>query len=531
MTFGDAEIQACAVPIRPGEPGKAPFWNLYSRRFIFAPAFNFPRVPDARVYRYDIVSLKDSSTYRFESHVPHAPLTPVWTSVPVGRFQLKVLGIAESGQIMGMAGGGEYFRAAPFNGPYHEPVIPYERSGMLALETALNKDYVEYWLVNQAPDPSYQYYRYAAKIFGSIVVGAVAHAQLKPNTDDALRSKKLAVIVADYLLGLSFPQGHYLEHFPPTYHGERIGRSPRSHMQLNNYMTIVAADSGHAYLDLYELTGDTKYLDAAKRIAQTYLKTQLPSGSWHLYVNHETGEPTAPHVAIPTSTISYFDRLRKSYGVTGLEEATRRAFNWVMDNPAKTFHWQSQYEDVDIKAYFPYEKLSREQPCDLAIYLFQNFPDRPDYVALAKDLIRFSEDQFVTWEQPEDLVVVPGPPVGREGRQTVRPAIERDDVDPSWYSRNWMTPTVHEQYGFWMPSGRNTGLMIQTYWHAYTATKEEVYLAKAKSIANNFTRLQAEHDGDYPTMFTKYPTNYWINNCIYPAKVMIEFERQLETVS
>ena len=78
-----------------------------------------------------------------------------------------------------------------------------------------------------------------------------------------------------------------------------------------------------------------------------------------------------------------------------------------------------------------------------------------------------------------------------------------------------------------MPSARNTGLMIETYWHAYAATKQAVYLAKAKSIANNFTRVQQAHGGDYPTFFTKHPMPFWINNSIYPAKVMMDFHAKV----
>lgn len=69
--------------------------------------------------------------------------------------------------------------------------------------------------------------------------------------------------------------------------------------------------------------------------------------------------------------------------------------------------------------------------------------------------------------------------------------------------------------------------MIETYWQAYVATKKEVYRAKALSIANNFTRVQKEHDGDYPTMFTKYPMPFWINNSIYPARVMMALQKNL----
>jgi maltose/maltodextrin transport system substrate-binding protein len=70
--------------------------------------------------------------------------------------------------------------------------------------------------------------------------------------------------------------------------------------------------------------------------------------------------------------------------------------------------------------------------------------------------------------------------------------------------------------------------MIETYWAAFVATQKEVYKAKALSIANNFTRVQREHGGDYPTMFTKYPMNFWVNNSIYPARVMMTLQKKLD---
>jgi hypothetical protein len=106
-----------------------------------------------------------------------------------------------------------------------------------------------------------------------------------------------------------------------------------------------------------------------------------------------------------------------------------------------------------------------------------------------------------------------------------------DDARPAgWYSKNWLLPVVHEQYGFWMPSSRNTGLMIETYWHAYRVTQNEVYLAKALSIANNFTRVQSLHGGEYPTFFTEHPLNYWLNNSIYPAIVMMTLHNNLAAI-
>lgn len=147
----------------------------------------------------------------------------------------------------------------------------------------------------------------------------------------------------------------------------------------------------------------------------------------------------------------------------------------------------------------------------MAIYLLRNSKENPENIKLAEELIRFSEDQFVIWEKPrQDLTI------GKEGLGAM--------------SKNWISPSVQEQYVYWMPVGRAAGIMLNTYLEAYKFTKKDMYLAKAKSIANSFTVVQKEHDGDYPTYFTKYKMNYWLNSAVYPAKVMMELADNLRTI-
>lgn len=509
--FGEMAWQKSAIPIRPGEPGKVPFWNAYSKRFIYAPAFNYDKIENADKYHYEILSLKDSSTYEFEKDVPYAPLSPVWAKVPVGEFKIKVIGVSANGDSLGLAGQGQYYRASPYDpedSAYHKPVMPYDSSAMIALDKLMHKDYVNYWLTHKSPDPDYVNYKYPAKIWSALIVGAVTHAKLKPNTDEAKRSTQLAKIIADFLIKVSFKEGSAWEFFPPTYYGKRISEHPnprKPHMKLTTNFTIMGADAGNAYLDLYDYIGNEKYLEAAKRIAQTYLKTQLDNGSWYEMVNYKTGKPVAPNIAIPTAMINYYDRLRKDYKVDGLEESTEKALNWIMQNPVKTFNWQGQFEDVKPRK--PYQNQSREQACDLAIYLFKNKKNIP----LAEDLVRFAEDQFVIWEQPRDFWVGKKRP-SRKG----------------YHSINWITPCVQEQYVYWMPVGRSAGIMLQTFWEAYSATQKKIYLAKAKSIANAFTLVQKANHGDYPTFFTKYPMSRWLNSTVYPAKIMMALEQNLK---
>lgn len=503
-TYGQIALQESVIPVRPGVPGKVPFWNAHAKRFIYAPAFDFKMVANASKYKYEITSEKGGKTYSFESKVPYDALSPVWASVPVGNVEIKVTGIDNKGETLGLAGERKFYRAAPFNGIYHTPVMPYDKSAMTALENLLNEDYVKYWLVNKKPDPSYGNYKYPAKIYGALVIGAVTYARLKPNTTEAQKSIELARIVADFMMGIRYKPGSSWEYFVPTYYGKKFP-ADKPHMDPVTNFTIMGVDAGNAFLDLYDYTKDSKYLEAAKLISNTYLKNQMDNGSWYQFVNYETNAPVAKNIAVPTSVINYFDRLGRDYKVRGLENATKKAFDYIMENPVKTYDWQGQFEDIAARP--AYVNLSREQACDLAIYLLNNSKAKPENLKLAEELIRFSEDQFVIWEQPKDK----SGKMKSEGRKP----------------QNWITPSVQEQYVFWEPVGRAAGIMIDTYLHAYKITNNDLYLAKAKSLANSFTLVQKEHNGDYPTFFTKYPMNLWLNSVVYPAKIMMTLQNDL----
>ncbi|MEJ7693554.1 hypothetical protein [Daejeonella sp.] len=507
-SFGAIALMESTVPIRPGEPGKTPFWNIASKRFIHAPAFNYKTLTAATKYKFELTSETTGTKLQFESKNPYAPLSPVWADLPVGYFTIKVTGISTQGESLGTAGEGRYYRAAPFNGIYHQPVMPYDKSAMVALEKLLHKDYIEYWLTNKAPDPGYQYYRYPTKIYSALIIGALTYGKLKPAEQP--RSLTLARTIADFLISVSMPEGNPYQYFPPSYYGyEAIFKKSNNKINTSSIMTIISADAGNAYLDLYDVTKDNKYLEAAKRIGETYVKTQMKDGSWYLFVDKDSGKPTASNIAIPTSTINYFDRLR-TYGVTGLKGATENALKWIMDNPVRTFDWHGQFEDIYERP--AYNNLSREQACDMAIYLLRNSKGKPKNIILAEELIRFSEDQFVIWEKPR-----PDLKIGNDGNGAL--------------SKNWISPSVQEQYVYWMPVGRAAGIMLNTYWEVYKVTKKEIYLAKAKSIANAFTVVQKEHDGDYPTFFTKYKMGYWLNSNVYPATYMMNFQENLKKIN
>jgi hypothetical protein len=512
-------------PIRPGVSGKSPFWNKHARNFIYAPAFDFNQLPNAAFYRFtaqpfvpgpnypdkyefnpkgdNSVLLPCSKPLVFEANIPWSPLNTIWKELPVGFVCLKVEGLKEKGgDVIGLVGLRWFYRAACFNGPYHKPAMDYRQSAQLALKNLYEEKFVQSWLTTGQPDcEGYKLYHYPAKIMGALVVGSAAYYNLSPQPEDAKEVLEIGKKVADYLLGITFPASSPLEYFPPTYYGIKNNY----HMDDSRSMIIYGTDAGHGYLDLYNITKDDKYITAAKRIADTYVKNQLPNGTWYLLVENSTGKPVAKNLCIPTAIINYFDRLVDQYGLTKYKEPSRRAVQWIINNPIKTFNWQAQFEDSGPS--LPYNNLAREQACDFAVYLLNQFPKDKSKIDLAKELIRFAEDQFVVWEKPV--------PTGRS--ENMR-------------SEFWITPCVQEQYTFWMPVIRSAAIMMNTYMKAYEVTGDEIYKAKALSIANSITISQQTHDGRYETYLTTKTINFWINNVVWPATEMIKLDKALHGV-
>src|SRR5256885_4350390 len=163
--FHQQAIEESLMSIRPGEPGKSPFWNAQARQFIWAPAFDFKAVEHARTYRFAAMS-EDGTSHRFDAPDPWAPLTPIWKDLPIGATTLKVEALDADGKIVGVAGERQFHRAAAFAGSYGKPVVPCDQSAQLALKSLVHEPFIQSWRNSGKPDPAYALYRYASKVIG-----------------------------------------------------------------------------------------------------------------------------------------------------------------------------------------------------------------------------------------------------------------------------------------------------------------------------------------------------------------------------
>jgi len=491
----DLAEQESLIPIRPGHPGKTPFWNRYATCFMYAPSFEFNQVDGAVFYRF-IATAADSQQYGFIADTPWAALTPIWNKIPVGFVHLTAYGVNAQGSILGLSGTRDFYRAAVFRDQYHEPVSDYRSSAHRALEYLYRLPHIQHWKRGVGPDTTYALYCYPSKIMAAVIESMVLYAGLSPeHAADALQISRNA---ADHLIHISEPAGAALEFFPPTYQGEKLTAREYS----GQYMLIYPAETAMAYLDLYDACRERKYLQAALRIADTYARLQLANGTWPLKMLRD-GRSATENLCIPVAMIELFERLQQQYHIDMYQESKERAFRYVMEGPARTFNWEGQFEDVAASK--PYRNLSKHSAASFAIFLFDHYAQQPRYLDLAKELVRFAEDQFVVWEKPMP--------------------------QKQWRTDQWITPCVLEQYAYYVPIDASAAKLIQLFLTAGRTSGDSLYLAKARQLANAMTKAQDAKSGRYPTYWERNQRGEeegWINCAAYDARVMLHYDAFLK---
>ena len=209
------------------------------------------------------------------------------------------------------------------------------------------------------------------------------------------------------------------------------------------------------------------------------------------------------NVLVPTRVIEFLDSLIQVTGDRRFDVMRENAAVWIENNPVRTWNWQGQFEDV--KPQPSYMNLTKHDACDFAIHLFNAGADKQ---ALALDLLRFSEDQFVIWAKPPaDAPAKPSP----DGAANAK-------------SNGWMLPCVLEQYRCYAPVNASSAKLIRTYLAAYKSTGDRLHLEKAKALAGTLTRTQSnpKAPGRYQTWVLKNPGPMWFNCELMAIRAMNE---------
>lgn len=155
---------------------------------------------------------------------------------------------------------------------------------------------------------------------------------------------------------------------------------------------------GVSYLLYYKITGDSKYLDAARAIADALVKNRREGNwresPWPFRVNAETGAIREQYCANIIVLIRLFDGLIANHwgGVENYRKAREAAWKWMMEFPMRDDLWANIFEDVES---FPLPtNVNQYSPMETARYLMLH-PDRdPQWRAHTEHLIDFVERHF-----------------------------------------------------------------------------------------------------------------------------------------
>ena len=484
-------------PIRPGKPGKQSFWNEKSVMFKYAPSFQYENtswiVAKPAYYKYTAFSFTDKQYYTFTASTPYESLTPIWDKLPNGEVYLKVEAVSQDEKDFVLAGRRLFYKAASFCPPYHAAKSSYKEAFLRGLHFIYNQPHIQNWLKTGKPDhESHKLYCYSALEVGSVVNAMLLYNKHFPANDTSLL---IAAKAADYIIANAEPENTPLAYFPMVYEG--------TNMFAGDYKGEVImtepASTGMSFLALYDKTGEKKYLNAALQIADTYLNTQLPSGTWYIRIYKETGKPASDELCIPINIVNFLSALTGKYHFQTYQKVIDSALGWIWANPMVTYNWTGQFEDV--AAHKPYQNLSKYEASWFAQYLLYNSAKDTTYIPLAQELIAFCEDQFVVWEKP--------------------------GISDNWgnSSERWHTPAVLEQYMCYVPIDASAVQMINTFYLAYEKTNEPIYREKVLALVNSLVNTQQDN-GMIPTFWVSGFDEFW-NNCMVSSLVMLERFRTL----
>ena len=484
-------------PVHPGRSGQVPFWNGYSFKFIYAPAFDFEDIPQAADYLYTVTAGGEQLSFNAAS--PREALSPVWGEIPVGEATLCVQALDGNGNPVGEPQKRSFERDNPFNGPYDPAPRDYRTAALMAAEFIHNSPIAQGWKKDTLPDLRYNLNCYPNKIWGGTIQTECLLARLKPEyRDEALN---LARKAADCLIEHSQGPDGPLPYFPPTYYGregdtliwyiQRVIDRNRDYTMFAD--AVMAAD---ALLDLYDATGEEKYFDHALHIAETYRDLQAADGSWPVKVNKNTGEPITDARCMPTSILQLAQRLHDRYKVKGFEKMIAVTEDWLWKNTISNFNFNGQFEDVNVADKAAYQNLTNCIAVDCIDYLLHKpHPSRKE-IAACIDMARFAEDQFTRWHS------------------------QLDEDAKGDAGNAFSTPFVYEQYSFQCPIDASTVGVANAWMNIYEATGDILALAKAKALIDSIVKLQDPETGCIPTSLNMGTdvdiTEHWVN-CTYSS--------------
>lgn len=517
-------------PVRPGGVDGSPFWNVFAPKFTYAPAFDFQFADNAASYRFDLYkidstfsnpvlpvpserqsasqlsdSFKSKGEYllSFTAPSPQVALTEVWGKLPTGNLGVAVTALNSDNEEIGICGAREFLKDYPFNGPYPPAPRDYGKFGLMALDYMSKMPVVQGFrrmgddLVMPQDVLEYYYNRFGSqnvpyptlflmKFATAAIDTEISYAILDP--DKADEHIAYARRGAAFLMAQAFPEGSPLAHFPPTYY-----RDDRTVEVIMSMDPVMAVDT---YLNLYDYTKDSMYLEESIRIMETYDRIIDEDGYVPKKLYTATGEGSHDSGALTGGLLLALQRMKNNYGVDRFDGLMSRCEKYMYEYSIPQFDFSGQFEDVAVELE-KYQDLTHCTANSYAQYLLRKTDMTDRDLEYARDMARFCEDQFIHWQLLPDGNAVP----------------------------YCLTPGVYEQYFCAVCIDASNSRMSETFMDLYDRTGDRLYLEKARALVDAIVTSQNVLTGEIPTFWHNGYTSdmFWINCSICSVQVVTRF--------
>ena len=453
-------------------------WNVHARRFLYAPTFSVAPVAGAGSYRLTVQARTGKLRKQAKSSSAEIDLAGIWDALPcAGRYTAWIEALDAGGKLLGRTKSFDFHKVAPFPGRTTQPKCDYVESGRRCAEYVMAKWLAGWKTAEPGKGPPV---KYPCLFYSAYVRLLVTYARLDPQSPQGRRAMSLARKIGLHMARTGTPADWAYPNVPLSHGGGKVLQISRTAM------------AGMAYLDLLAASREKAFLQAAMKIADTLKATQLPDGRWHFRVDPRSGKVAEDYTSDQAEAIFFLDDLIARHGRPDLAAARDKAVAWMLANPVKTRHWQQQWDDVPLRR--PYVNLEFYDTVFFGLYLLRHATAKNGYTRIAAELFRYVEDQFVLWE--------------------------------SSYNPAFIAPGVKEQYLCYIPIDWHAAHFIRFCMAMHRATGQEVYLEKARSMADTLTAVQ-HPDGFYPTWMRRKGSGIdyggiWPNCSSYTGEMMIK---------
>lgn len=185
--------------------------------------------------------------------------------------------------------------------------------------------------------------------------------------------------LADWEIVHSTPADSAVPNMP---YSTTVGGKMGGFQDADAIMLDKAGMMGLVYMSLFKRSHDDKYLEAAIKIGESLLRTQLPEGRWRNRVSPKDGTIRQDYTSNQIFDIMLMDKLEEATGEKRFAESSRKALAWLLAGPVKDYRWTGFYEDVG-----PTEvSIGNWDAILTARYLVAHHDENPEYLPLAKEI-------------------------------------------------------------------------------------------------------------------------------------------------